>query len=218
MRAGWIWICFLALPGLLGACGDDEPFDPDKALRDPALATLRAPEKFRVRFETTKGNFVVEVHRAWAPYGADRFYNLVRMNYFTDIAFFRVVRGFMAQFGLHGDPEINRIWARAFIRADVPRESNRRGRLTFAQGKGGAGTRNVQMFINFVHNANLDRDFAPIGEVIQGLEVVDSLYAGYGEESPAGKGPVQGRLLFEGDAYLKRFPKLDYLKRVVLLE
>ncbi len=211
-------LVLLALAGVFPACGDHEPFDPDKALRDPDLATLRAPKTFRVRFETTKGNFVVQVHRDWAPHGADRFFNLVRMNYFTDIAFFRVIKGFMVQFGLHGEPEINRIWARAFIRADVPRESNRRGRLTFAQGAGGSGTRNVQLFINFVHNANLDRDFAPIGEVIQGMEVVDSLYAGYGEETPRGKGPAQGRLLFEGEAYLKQFPELDYIRRAVLVE
>ncbi|MHC4973786.1 MAG: peptidylprolyl isomerase [Planctomycetota bacterium] len=217
MRTLCAWL--LAGVGLLAACGgSQEPFDPDKALRDPSLATLRAPKTFRVRFETTKGSFVVEVHRKWAPHGADRFYNLVRMNYFTDVAFFRVVKGFMVQFGMHGDPEINRAWARAFIRADVTRESNRRGRITFAQGKGGAGTRNVQVFINFVHNAHLDRDFTPFGEVIDGMPVVDSLYAGYGDEAPRGTGPAQGRLLFEGDAYLKQFPKLDYIRRAVLVE
>jgi peptidyl-prolyl cis-trans isomerase A (cyclophilin A) len=207
----------LLLAGLLAACGGQEPFDAQKALRDPSLATLRAPRNFRVRFETTKGDFVVEVHRKWAPHGADRFYNLVRMDYFTDVAFFRVVRGFMAQFGMHGDPEINKIWYRAFIRPDPTRESNRRGRITFAQA-GSAGTRTVQLFINYAHNANLDRDFAPFGEVIEGMDVVDSLYAGYGDEAPAGTGPAQGRLLFEGNAYLKEFPELDYIKRTVLLE
>jgi peptidyl-prolyl cis-trans isomerase A (cyclophilin A) len=216
MRRHFLLLCV----GLLAACGGgDEPFDPAKALRDPSLATLRAPETFRVRFETTKGNFVVEVHRKWAAYGANRFYNLVRMDYFTDIAFFRVVKGFMVQFGMHGDPELNRIWNRAFIREDVTRESNRRGRLTFAQAEGGAGARSVQLFINYAHNANLDRDFAPIGEVIDGMEVVESLYAGYGEQAPEGKGPVSGRIFYDGNAYLKReFPELDYIKRTVLLE
>jgi peptidyl-prolyl cis-trans isomerase A (cyclophilin A) len=208
----------LFLAAFLAACGEDDvPFDPDMALRDPSLATLRAPEVFRVRFETTKGDFVVEVHRTWAPHGGDRFFNLVRMNYFTDVAFFRVIRGFMAQFGMHGDPEINRTWMRAFIRADPTRESNRRGRITFAQA-GSPGTRTVQLFINYAHNANLDRTFAPFGEVVDGMNVVDSLYAGYGDEAPSGTGPAQGRLLFEGNAYLEEFPELDYIKRAVLME
>jgi len=210
------WPFFLI--GLLAACGGaEEPFDPETALYDPSLATLRAPESFRVRFETTQGDFVVEVHRKWAPHGADRFYNLVRMGFFTDVAFFRVIRGFMAQFGMHGDPEINKTWMRAFIRSDPTRESNRRGRITFAQA-GNAESRTVQLFINYAHNANLDRDFAPFGEVVEGMEVVDSLYAGYGDEAPGGSGPAQGRLLYEGNAYLKRFPELDYIRRTVLVE
>lgn len=212
------WAAGLLILGLAGACGDDEPFDPARALRDPTLATLRAPKTFRVRFETTQGSFVVEVHRDWAPHGADRFYNLVRMSYFTDIAFFRVVRGFMVQFGMHGDPEISRIWNRAFIRVDVSRESNRRGRITFAQA-GSAGTRSVQVFINFVHNAHLDHDFAPFGEVIDGMDVVDSLYAGYGDQAPGGRGPPPGRILGDGNAYLRReFPELDYILRAVLVD
>lgn len=208
----------LLLAGLLAACGGAaKPFDAKAALRDPSRATLRAPDDFRVRFETTKGDFVVEVHRDWAPHGADRFYNLVRMDFFSDVAFFRVIRGFMAQFGIHGDPEINKVWRRAFIRPDPTRESNRRGRITFAQA-GNAGTRTVQLFINYAHNAHLDRNFAPFGEVIEGMQVVDSLYAGYGDEAPSGTGPAQGRLLFEGDAYLEKFPELDYIKGTVLLE
>jgi peptidyl-prolyl cis-trans isomerase A (cyclophilin A) len=208
------------LAAFVAACGGaDVPFDPAKALHDPSLATLRAPRSFRVRVETTKGEFVVEVHRKWAPHGADRFYNLVRMDYFTDVAFFRVMDGFMAQFGMHGDPEINRIWARAFIRADPTLESNRRGRITFAQADGGAGTRTVQLFINYAHNANLDRTFAPFGEVIDGMQVVDSLYAGYGDKAPGGSGPPPGRIFFDGNDYLRReFPKLDYIERAVLVE
>ena len=210
----------LFLVAVVAACdGGFEPFDPLKALHDPSLATLQAPKSYRVRFETTKGDFVIEVHREWAPHGADRFFNLVRMNFFTDVAFFRVIRGFMAQFGVHGDPEINQAWARAFIRADPTRESNRRGRITFGQQRAGAATRTVQIFINYAHNANLDRDFAPFGEVVEGMEVVDSLYAGYGEEAPRGRGPAQGRALFEGNDYLKdEFPKLDYIRRAVLVE
>lgn len=212
----WMGACLL---GLLAACGgSQEPFDPDKALRDPSLATLGAPRNFRVRFETTKGSFVVEVHRQWAPHGADRFYNLVRMNYFTDVAFFRVVKGFMVQFGMHGDPEINRTWHRAFIRPDPTRESNRRGRITFAQA-GSTGTRAVQLFINYAHNAHLDRDFAPFGEVIDGMDIVNSLYAEYGDQAPGGTGPAPSRIHLDGNAYLrKEFPKLDYIRRAVLVE
>ena len=195
-----------------------QPETPDpKLLLDPDAAAQTAPEKFQVRLETTKGDVVVECVRDWAPNGVDRFYTLVRIGYFEDIVFFRVIPGFMAQFGMHGDPEINRIWMRAFIRADPTRESNRRGRVTFAQA-GNPSTRTVQLFINYAHNASLDRTFAPFGEVIDGMNVVDSLHAGYGDEAPGGTGPAQGRLLFEGNAYLEEFPELDYIKRAVLVE
>jgi cyclophilin family peptidyl-prolyl cis-trans isomerase len=188
------------------------------ALLDPGQAAERAPETFKVRFATTKGSFVVQAHRSWAPHGADRFYNLVKIGYLDDVAFFRVIEGFMVQFGIHGDPAVNENWREARIPDDEVKQSNRRGRITFATA--GPDTRTTQLFINFKDNTGLDRQgFAPFGEVIEGMAVVDSLYSGYGEGAPSGKGPRQDRAQFEGNAYLKReFPKLDYVKKANLTE
>jgi peptidyl-prolyl cis-trans isomerase A (cyclophilin A) len=183
-----------------------------RPLLDPQRAKEQAPDRFRVRFETTKGPFVVEVTRAWAPHGADRFYNLVRVGYFDDVAFFRVIENFMVQFGINGDPAVNQVWREARIPDDPVSQSNKRGMLTFATA--GPDTRTTQLFINFRDNAGLDRQgFAPFGRVVEGLTVVDSLYSGYGEGAPGGMGPEQGRAQAEGNAYLKsRFPKLDFVK------
>ena len=182
------------------------------ALLDPSRATERAPDRFRVRFETTKGPFVVEVTRAWAPRGADRFYNLVRAGYYDDVAFFRVIEGFMVQFGINGDPAVNAAWQEARIPDDPVTQSNRRGMVTYAMA--GPDTRTTQLFINFRDNKGLDsQGFAPFGAVVEGLAVVDSLYAGYGEGAPRGLGPDQGRTQAEGNAYLRSsFPKLDFVK------
>jgi peptidyl-prolyl cis-trans isomerase A (cyclophilin A) len=181
-------------------------------LRDPSRLTEKAPEHFRVRFETTKGPFVIEVTRAWAPRGADRFYNLVRAGYYDDVAFFRVIDNFMVQFGINGDPAVNRVWQKAQIQDDPVTQSNKRGMVTYATA--GPGTRTTQLFINFKDNAGLDgQGFAPFGRVVEGLPVVDSLYSGYGEGAPSGRGPEQGRAQDEGNAYLKgSFPKLDFVK------
>ena len=183
-----------------------------RPLLDPARAAEQAPARFRVRFETTKGPFVVEVTRAWAPRGADRFYNLVRVGYLDDVAFFRVIENFMVQFGINGDPAVNRVWREARIPDDPVTQSNKRGMLTFATA--GPDTRTTQLFINFRDNAGLDgQGFSPFGRVVEGLSVVDSLYSGYGEGAPSGVGPEQGRAQGEGNAYLKsRFPKLDFVK------
>jgi peptidyl-prolyl cis-trans isomerase A (cyclophilin A) len=190
------------------------------AVKDPSLANEKAPDKFKVRLTTTTGDFVIEVTRDWAPRGADRFYNLVKIGYFTDIAFFRVVkkpRPFMAQFGIHGDPAVSAKWRKASIPDDSPKQSNTRGRVTFATA--GPNTRTVQLFINFGDNSFLDRQgFSPIGEVVDGMSVVDSLYEGYGEGAPQGRGPSQARIQREGNAYLKEgFPKLDYIKSAALV-
>jgi peptidyl-prolyl cis-trans isomerase A (cyclophilin A) len=184
---------------------------PSGALLDPSQAKLQAPATFRVRFETTRGTFVVAVTRAWAPLGADRFYNLVRAGFFDDAGFFRVVRGFVVQFGLNGDPRANLAWERARLSDDPVRESNRRGRLTFATA--GPGTRTTQLFINTGDNASLDpQGFSPFGEVVEGLNVVDTLYDGYGEE------PDQGLITSKGNQYLKtRFPRLDFVKTARIL-
>ena len=175
---------------------------------DPAFAT-QAPDSFRVRFATTKGDFVIEVHRAWAPLGADRFYNLVRSGFYDGVRFFRVLPGFMAQFGIHGDTAVVAAWRERVFPDDPVRRSNGPGMVTFATA--GPGTRTTQVFINFVDNSRLDgMGFAPFGRVVSGVDVISKLYGGYGEGAPRGRGPDQMRLNIEGEKYLARqFPKLD---------
>lgn len=177
----------------------------------PANATATAPAKFKARFKTTKGDIVLEVTRDWAPLGADRFYNLVKIGYFQDIAVFRVIAGFMAQFGIHGDPSISAQWRSAQIMDDPVKQSNARGYITYAMA--GPNTRTTQFFINFGDNRNLDgMGFAPFGRVIEGMDVVDNIYNGYGEGAPRGRGPDQGRIQMQGNAYMKaEFPQLDYI-------
>ena len=178
---------------------------------DPGFSQ-QAPDSFRARFSTTKGDFVIAVHRAWAPLGADRFYNLVRSGYYDGVRFFRVLPGFMAQFGIHGDTAVTTAWRERRIPDDPMRRSNQRGLVTFATA--GAGTRTTQVFINYRDNSRLDgMGFAPFGEVVEGMAVVDSLYGGYGEGAPNGRGPDQMRMHIEGEKYLARqFPRLDKIK------
>ena len=173
------------------------------SLLHPETLKAKAPAVFKAKFTTTAGNFVVEVHRAWAPLGADRFYNLVRRGYFTNASFFRVVPGFVVQFGLSADPAVNQVWKDAKIEDDPVVQSNKRGYLVFATA--GPGTRTTQLFINFGDNSRLDAmGFAPFGEVIEGMDVVDKIYPGYGES------PDQGQITDQGDAYIKaNFPKID---------
>ena len=181
---------------------------PDKA----AIATP-APDSFKVLVETNKGNFTIMARRSWAPLGADRFYHLVQLGYYDDTRFFRVLQGFMAQFGLNGNPKVNEAWEPLNLQDDPVKQSNKRGTVTFATG--GPNTRTTQLFINYVDNANLDgMGFAPIGEVVDGMAVVDSLYGEYGEGPPSGGGPDQGRIATEGNAYLTQsFPKLDFIRK-----
>jgi peptidyl-prolyl cis-trans isomerase A (cyclophilin A) len=190
---------------------------PNAKLLDPASATEQAPGTFKVKFATSKGDIVLEVHRDWAPKGADRFYNLVKMGFFDNARFFRAIDGFMVQFGLNGDPAVNAKWREARIDDDPVKESNKRGYATFATS--GANSRTTQMFINFNDNRTLDAmGFAPFGKVVEGLDVLDSLYKGYGEGAPMGAGPSQGRIQTEGNEYLTRdFPKLDFIKEAKLL-
>jgi peptidyl-prolyl cis-trans isomerase A (cyclophilin A) len=185
-------------------------------LTNPAALTEKAPATFKVKFDTTKGAFVVEVHRDWAPNGADRFYNLVKNGFFNDTRFFRVVSGFMVQFGINGDPKVASAWRSAPIKDDPVSQSNKRGFITFATA--GPDTRTTQVFINFADNAALDRQgFSPFGQVISGMNVVDALNAEYGEGAPRGRGPDQGRIQAEGNAYLSRdFGKLDYIKKATI--
>lgn len=177
-----------------------------------------APTTFQAKFETSKGDFVVEVQRDWAPNGADRFYNLVKNGFYDDVRFFRVISGFMAQFGINGDPKVSAVWREQRIPDDPVKQSNKRGFITFATA--GPNTRTTQLFINYGDNSRLDRmGFAPFGRVTEGMQVVDQLYAGYGEGAPQGRGPNQARIQTEGNAYLtKDFPQLDYIKRVTILE
>jgi len=187
------------------------PVDP--ALLKPEEAKAKAPAKYKVKFSTTKGDFVVEVTRAWAPLGADRFYNLIQLGFFTDTGFFRVVPGFVVQFGIHGNPKVSKAWKTASIKDDKKsKQSNARGTLTFATS--GPDTRTTQLFINFKDNARLDgMGFTPFGKVIQGMEVVDAINQEYGEK------PDQGMIEFSGNSYLRDdFPRLDYIKSATLMQ
>jgi len=187
--------------------------------RDPVSPGMRATAAavFRVKFETSTGDFVIEVQRDWAPLGADRFYNLARSGYFDGARFFRVIAGFMAQFGIHGEPAVAALWRSQQIPDDPVKQSNTRGMITFATA--GPNTRTTQLFINYADNSRLDGGgFAPFGRVVEGMEVVDRLYSAYGEGAPGGRGPDQGRIQAEGNAYLERgFPQLDYVKTARLL-
>ena len=187
------------------------------ALTDPGLAKKTAPDVFKAKFETTKGDFVIEVHREWAPNGADRFYNLVDIVYYDKCMFFRAIDGFLVQWGINGDPDVNDAWRPATISDDPVVKGNKKGFVTFAK-QNRPNTRTTQLFINFVDNSNLDSmGFASFGEVVEGKDVVNSLYTGYGEGAPRGRGPDQGRVQSEGNAYLDaEFPKLDYIKTATI--
>jgi len=177
-----------------------------RALLNPALLKAKAPADFKVRFVTTKGPFVVEVHRDWSPLGADRFYNLVKNGFFNNGHFFRVVPDFVVQFGLSPSPAVNKVWQDASIQDDPVTQSNHKGSVTFASR--GPNTRTTQLFINLGENARLDgMGFSPFGTVIDGMDVVEKLYPGYGQT------PDQGRIQAEGKPYLdKEFPLLDSVK------
>ncbi len=191
------------------------PYDP--ALLHPETLRARAPVEYEVKFVTTQGEFTVKVTRAWAPNGADRFYNLVRHHYYDGASFFRVLSGFMAQFGLSAYPEVNRAWENANVKDDRLVQSNQRGYVTFATA--GPNTRTTQVFINFGNNGALDRQgFTPFGLVTEGMDVVDKLYSGYGEGAPDGHGPDQGLVGNRGRAYLeKNFPKLDSIRSATIV-
>ncbi|MFQ5688693.1 MAG: peptidylprolyl isomerase [Gemmatimonadota bacterium] len=199
------------------ACSERAPNR--EALSNPSSPEMNrtAPATFEVRFETSGGDFVVRVHGEWAPHGADRFYNLARNGFYDGTRFFRVLEGFVAQFGISGDPGLSAVWRDARIPDDPVRESNLRGRLTFATA--GPNTRTTQVFINYADNSQLDgMGFAPFGEVVKGMEVVDGLYGGYGEGAPQGHGPDQGRIQAEGNEYLEDgFPELDFITRAVVI-
>lgn len=196
---------------------EEKPATASPGFTDPAKLTEKAPEIFKAQFDTTKGKFTIEVTRSLSPNGADRFYNLVRSGYFKDVAFFRVVPGFMCQFGIHGDPSVSAKWRAAAIADDPVKGSNTRGTITFATA--GPNTRTTQLFINFGNNLNLDgMGFSPFGKVTEGMDVVDKINGEYGDGPPYGSGPNQGRVQGEGNAYLKKdFPNLDYIKSAIIV-
>ena len=186
-------------------------------LGNPAALKEQAPPVYKVEFDTSKGPFVIEVHRDWAPNGADRFYNLVKNGFYDDVRFFRVIEGFMAQFGVNGDPKVSAAWREARIKDDPVKVSNKRTFVTFATA--GPNTRTTQVFVNYGNNSNLDsQGFSPFGQVVSGMKVVDSLYGGYGEGAPGGRGPNQARVQSDGNAYLaSAFPNLDYVKKATIV-
>ncbi len=185
-------------------------------LGNPAALTEQAPATYKARFDTSKGVFVIDVQREWAPVGADRFYNLVKNGFYDENRFFRVISGFMVQFGINGNPQVSTPWRGAQIKDDPVKQSNKRGFITFATS--GPNSRTTQVFINFGDNSRLDGlGFAAFGQVSSGMNVVDQLYSDYGEGAPQGRGPNQGRMQGEGNAYLTRdFPNLDFVRKATI--
>jgi peptidyl-prolyl cis-trans isomerase A (cyclophilin A) len=190
----------------IAAAGSDK-------LADPSTVVAKAPEVFKAKFDTTKGAFVIEVHRDWAPNGADRFYALVKNGYYDGVKFFRVVPGFVVQWGIHGDPAIAKTWLNSPIKDDPVKESNRRGYITYAKSKA-PNSRSVQLFINLQDNKGLDAQwFAPFGKIVEGMDVVEKLNGEYGE----GLTSLQGRIASEGNAFLeKHYPNLDAIKKATI--
>lgn len=175
-------------------------------------------EDYAVRFETTQGSLLLRVHPSWAPRGAERFRELVEAGFFTEIAFFRVLAGFVAQFGISGLPETSAVWRERTIADDPPIASNTRGTVSFAMA--GPDTRTTQLFINYGDNSRLDgMGFAPFAEVVEGMENIDGLYSGYGEGAPQGRGPDQSQIQRKGNEYLRaEFPELDYIVSASVVE
>jgi peptidyl-prolyl cis-trans isomerase A (cyclophilin A) len=212
----------LALQLTFVACKDKTPPPPPSEAAVPTLplpaADAAAPDSFRVKFATSKGDFTVDVTRVWAPRGVDRFYRLVNDGYFKDLRFFRVLPGFMAQFGMSGNPALSAKMDSLRIPDDPVTQSNKRGMVTFATA--GPNTRSSQFFINYKDNSSLDsQGFAPFGKVVDGMKTVDALYGGYGEGAPDGAGPSQDSIRMKGNEYLQRaFPKLDYIKSATIVK
>ena len=196
------------LAGCGGGSSGSSSSGPPEALLQPAKLTKKAPQLFDITFHTTKGDFVVTVHRTWAAQGADRLYNLAKAHFFDGMKLFRVVPDFVVQFGISPYPEVSKAWANATIPDDIVVVHNTRGAVTFASA--GPNTRTTQIFVNLGDNRNLDNSgFAPVGSVTSGMKVLDQLYSGYGDEPT----PHQPEMEKQGNAYLdKAYPKLDEIK------
>jgi peptidyl-prolyl cis-trans isomerase A (cyclophilin A) len=204
-----------ALAVLLLLAAQDKP-----SLRDPKspAVTLTAPAEFKVKLETSKGDLVIKVVRDWAPKGADRFFSLVKNGYYDECRFYRVLPKYIAQVGIHGDPKIAGAWHEAPIDDDPVKQKNTRGRVTFA--KGGPNSRTTNIFLNLRDSTSLDsQGFAPIGEVVEGMDVADQLHSGYGDGAPKGRGPSQKRIYEEGNAWLQKdFKDLDFIKTAKVVD
>lgn len=210
MRSGAV--IALACAALAG-CSSPEP-----AKKEAAVAkNEQAPEVFQVNLDTSKGPVTIEVHRDWAPVGADHFYSLVKTGFYNDARFFRVVRNFVVQFGVSGDPQTNRLWSSVSLPDDPVKQHNTRSTITYATR--GPNTRTTQVFINLKDNReSLDRTgFAPFGKVTAGMEAVDNFYNSYGDMPPRGQGPDPSQIQLQGNAYLEsRFPRLDYIRKATI--
>ncbi len=208
-----VLVSVLTLLALSGAAfGEGNP------LLDPAAVSETAPATYKAKFETSKGDFVIEVTREWSPLGADRFYTLVKHGFYDETRFFRVLKGFVVQWGMHGDPDVTAAWRGAPIKDEPVLQGNEKGYITYA--KGGPNSRTTQVFINLEANSRLDgMGFSAFGKVSEGMEVVKALYGGYGEGAPRGRGPGQGQIASKGNDYLiNNFPKLDYIKKATIIE
>jgi peptidyl-prolyl cis-trans isomerase A (cyclophilin A) len=204
---GLITIAVLSTVALLTAQ------DSIERLKNPDQLTERAPDLFRARFDTSQGSFVIAVEREWAPLGADRFYNLVKNGFYNESRFFRVLDGFMAQFGMHGDPSVQSAWRTANLKDEPAKKSNTRGFVSFTR-ESTPNSRYTMIFINYKDNSYLDADgFAPFGQVVAGMDAVERLYSGYGRQNI----PDQRRILREGNAYLQaEYPELDFVKTAAI--
>ena len=212
-RTWWLAVSAAVSLALVGCSSSDES---RKAEAPKAAAKVeKTPDVFRAVFDTSKGPVVIEVHRAWAPVGVDHFYSLIKTGYYDGNRFFRVTRNYV-QFGINGDPKTNGLWSTARLPDDPVKQSNVKGTLSYAHL--GANTRTTQLFFNMKSNKDLDKQgFAPLGKVITGMDVVESLYSAYGEVAPRGQGPDPSKIEVQGNSYLEsRFPRLDFIKKATI--
>jgi len=210
MRRLWLPALCVAMTACSGS-DEAKKIEPKKTA---VAKTETAPDVFTVNFDTSKGPVVVEVHRDWAPHGVDHFYNLIKEGYYDGNRIYRVTRAY-AQFGVHGDPNINSMWNMMQLPPDIPKHSNLKGTLTYAQTN--AGARTTQLFFNLRDNKDLDKTFAPIGKVTSGMDTVERFYDAYGDWPPRGHGPDPARLQAEGNAYLEAsFPRLDFIRKATI--
>jgi cyclophilin family peptidyl-prolyl cis-trans isomerase len=202
-------ILVLAVSLALAGCSEKEA--PPK----PAAKVEKTPDVFQVVFDTSKGNVTIDVHRDWAPIGVDHFYSLIQTGFYDGVRFFRVTHNYV-QFGINGDPATNGLWSTASLPDDKVKQRNVKGTLSFAHL--GANSRTTQLFFNMKNNKDLDKQgFAPIGKVIEGMDVVERFYSSYGEMAPRGQGPDPSKIEVQGNGYLDaKFPRLDYIKKATI--